>query len=107
MSDDVKPEQIAALAAACERAAQYIDCTIALDDHEAQCDAEALRAHARALRDGRVTVSEEAPPPPPTPKVRSCNMHTDCDAVDAQRRAAGLSPASHCRSEDCEDCFGY
>lgn len=55
----MRPEQIAALAAACERAAQYIDCTIALDDHEAQCDAEALRAHAAALRAGRVTITEE------------------------------------------------
>lgn len=54
------PDEREALAAACERALddmlryspRWPEGTIA--------DAAILRAHARALRDGRVTVSEEA-----------------------------------------------
>lgn len=30
--------------------------------------------------------------------VRSCNFHSDCDAAPAG--------STHCRDEDCEDCFG-
>jgi hypothetical protein len=60
------PDEIAALAAACERAAAIAYMFAGPPEYrtdmteQAFRDAEAVRAHARALRDGRVTVSEEA-----------------------------------------------
>lgn len=43
----------------------------------------------------------------PAPRiVKSCNLHADCDAEDAKRKVATGSRASHCWTEDCEDCYG-
>lgn len=58
------PDEITALAAACERAAEILS-ERGLGCRCDQCvrDAalvEIVEAHARALRDGRVTVREEA-----------------------------------------------
>jgi hypothetical protein len=39
-------------------------------------------------------------------KKRECNLHYDCDAADAKADAEGKRRASHCRADDCEDCFG-
>ena len=44
--------------------------------------------------------------PAPATKVRTCNMHEDCDAADAKRQARDGKRAAHCHSDDCEDCFG-
>ena len=64
----------------------------------------------------QIVAALEAPPPPvarqpetlpaPAPKVRTCNMHEDCDAADAKRQARDGKRAAHCHSDDCEDCFG-
>lgn len=43
---------------------------------------------------------------PPKPKLRTCNMHNDCDAADERAKAAGRRRLDHCHDEDCEDCFG-
>ena len=42
---------------------------------------------------------------------RTCNKHDDCDAADERAKARGESHygrpgASHCHSDDCEECFG-
>lgn len=36
----------------------------------------------------------------------SCNRHVDCAVADERARAEGRDHAVHCRTEDCEDCFG-
>jgi hypothetical protein len=54
-----------------------------------------------------VEVIEAPPADPTTPKVVSCNKHTDCDAADARARAQGEERgAVHCNDDCCEDCFG-
>ena len=37
------------------------------------------------------------------PKVKTCNMHTDCDKADLLSEPGRTA---HCHSDDCEDCFG-
>lgn len=37
---------------------------------------------------------------------RKCNLHDDCDEADRKAKEAGKRIPHHCRSEDCEDCFG-
>lgn len=39
-------------------------------------------------------------------RVRTCNMHDDCDAADLAAVARGKLWASHCNDDCCEDCFG-
>ncbi len=34
---------------------------------------------------------------------RTCNRHDDCDEADQK---CGQGGATHCRVDDCEDCFG-
>ena len=50
--------------------------------------------------------------------ANTCNLHRDCAAADEAVRAAGgrlvrtlygeehRMAASHCHSDDCEECFG-
>lgn len=40
------------------------------------------------------------------PKPRTCNKHDDCDAADGRAKERGCAGATHCHSEDCEECFG-
>lgn len=40
------------------------------------------------------------------PKVRTCNLHKDCDAADVKAQARDGKRAAHCHNDDCEDCFG-
>lgn len=36
------------------------------------------------------------------PKVKTCNMHTDCDKADLLSEPGRTA---HCHSSDCEECF--
>jgi hypothetical protein len=40
------------------------------------------------------------------PTIRTCNLHTDCDAADAKMPAHISKYAAHCHDDCCEDCFG-
>ncbi|ODT01566.1 MAG: hypothetical protein ABS52_16615 [Gemmatimonadetes bacterium SCN 70-22] len=53
-----EPNDLAALAEACERVTAYANAECSCQPCE---DARLLRAHARALREGRVTVNEGGP----------------------------------------------
>ena len=40
--------------------------------------------------------------------ILKCNRHADCDAADAHAKAKSKDPnatASHCISDDCDECF--
>ena len=37
---------------------------------------------------------------------RKCNLHDDCDEADRKAKDSGRRIPHHCRSDDCEDCFG-
>lgn len=37
---------------------------------------------------------------------RKCNLHDDCDAADRKAQEDGKRIPHHCRTDDCEDCFG-
>lgn len=39
-------------------------------------------------------------------RVRTCNLHTDCDRADDAASAKGRLWADHCNDDCCEDCFG-
>jgi hypothetical protein len=41
---------------------------------------------------------------------RSCNLHVDCDAVEARLITEGKKRPFinlHCHNDECEECFGY
>ncbi len=43
-----------------------------------------------------------------TKLLRSCNLHSDCDAADANWLKSGRvgQRRVHCHEADCEDCYG-
>lgn len=47
-----------------------------------------------------------APDSTPALTVKSCNMHTDCDAADVKRFGKlGSYPNYHCHDDRCVECF--
>ena len=68
--------------------------------------AKQAKNEARDWPDWRTQSPDKAIEHDRSKDVKTCNMHTDCDAADVKMRAFDGKKAAHCHSDDCEDCFG-
>ena len=60
-----------------------------------------VRKHFEPILDKCIVPAEK-----PFVVPKSCNRHNDCRKADEEAEGRGFYAASHCHSEDCEDCFG-